>query len=329
MRIVLSVLVLVGAVLSASCDRHKNDAGQSSPGSSNGKLRIAVIPKGSTHSHWIGVHEGANKAGAELGVEILWKSPLKENDRAQQIEIVQQFVGDKVDGIVLAPLDDRALLPGVQEASAARIPVVIIDSSIKGEVGKDYVSYVATDNYHGGELAGEQMVTALGDKGKVIMLRYMVGSASTDQRESGFLDVIKKHPGITVISDNRYGGATASESQKEAMNMLDQLKNADGVYCPNESSTWGMLLALRDGGLAGKIKFVGFDITLGLVKALAADEIVALIIQDPHKMGYEGVKAVVAAARHQPVEPHIDTGVRVITKGDLGSPEMKQLLEQK
>ena len=267
-----------------------------------------VIPKGSTHSHWKGVHAGADKAGAELGVEILWKSPLKENDRDQQIGIVEQFVGDKVDGIVLAPLDDKILLPSVQEAAAAKIPVAIMDSGIQGELGKDYVSYIGTNNRKGGQFAGEQMVDALGGKGKVVMLRYMVGSASTAEREEGFLEVIKKHPDITVISENRYGGATAGESQKEAMNMLDQLKTADGVYCPNESRHLGHALrGKRDGGIAGKIKFVGFDITSDLVKALAAGEIVALVIQDPEKMGYEGVKAVVAAIKKQPGYPRMWT----------------------
>ena len=144
----------------------------------------------------------------------------------------------------------------VQEAAAAKIPVVIIDSALKGQVGKDFVSYVATDNTKGGELAGEQLVKLLGGKGKVVLLRYQEGSASTTEREAGFLSVIQKNPGMSILIDNRFAGATANEAQKEAMNMLDQLKAADGVFCPNESSTFGMLLALRQAGLAGKLSLL-------------------------------------------------------------------------
>jgi ribose transport system substrate-binding protein len=112
------------------------------------------------------------------------------------------------------------------------------------------------------------------------------------------------------------------------MNMLDQLKAADGVFCPNESSTFGMLLALRQAGLNGKIKFVGFDATPQLVDALKAGDIDALVAQDPVKMGYEGVKTAVAAVKGQTVTQHIDTGVRVVTKPDLADPAIQKLIGQ-
>ncbi|HZK80227.1 MAG TPA: substrate-binding domain-containing protein [Humisphaera sp.] len=316
MRKMLTLIVLAGALSVGACDKGPH------------KLQIAVIPKGTTHVFWKSVEAGAEQASKELGVEIIWKGPLKENDRGQQIAIVEQFVGDKVGAIVLAPLDDSALVTPVQEAAAAKIPVVIIDSALKGQVGKDFVSYVATDNLKGGELAGEQLAKLLNGKGKVVLLRYQEGSASTTERESGFLSVIKKNPDMSVLSENRFAGATANEAQKEAMNMLDQLKAADGVFCPNESSTFGMLLALRQAGLAGKIKFVGFDATPQLVDALKAGDIDALVAQDPVKMGYEGVKAAVAAVRGQTVSQHIDTGVRVITKPDLADPVIQKLIGQ-
>src|SRR6187431_2988720 len=120
--------------------------------------RIAVIPKGTTHSHWKSVEAGAKKAGQELGVEIVWKGPLKEDDRAQQIALVQQFVSSGISAIVLAPLDDTALRGPVKSASDRKIPVVIFDSAIKGEVGKDFISYVATDNRRGGMIGGEELV---------------------------------------------------------------------------------------------------------------------------------------------------------------------------
>lgn len=291
------------------------------------KPKIAVIPKGTTHVFWKSVEAGAQAAGAEFGVEVLWKGPLKEDDRAQQIQLVQQFISQKVDAIALAPLDFKALVAPVKAAAAANIPVVIIDSSLEGEPGNDFVSYIATNNEQGGRLGGEQLIRLVGDKGKTVVLRYQVGSASTDSREKGCLDALKARKEVQVLSDNRYAGATAGEAKTAALNMIDQLRAADGVFCPNESSTMGMLLALRQEGLAGKTKFVGFDASPPLVKALAEGEIHALIVQNPRKMGYEAVKTLAKHLKGEPAEKTIDTGVVVVTKENMNEPAIKALIE--
>jgi ribose transport system substrate-binding protein len=302
-------------------------ASSTAPAANRGSMSIAVIPKGTTHVFWKSVEAGANKAGRELGVEILWKGPLKENDRAQQIGIVEQFTSQGVAGIVLAPLDDAALVRPVQAAAAKHIPVVIFDSALKGEVGKDFVSFVATDNRKGGELAGDQLVKLLGGKGKVVLLRYQEGSASTMEREAGFLDAVHKSADIQMLVENRYAGATAGEAKDAAMAMLDQIRAADGIFCPNESSTFGMLLALRQNNLTGKVKFVGFDTSPQLIDALGKGEIDALVAQNPTKMGYEAVKTCVAAIKGETVQPHIDTGVALITKENLNTSEIQSLLK--
>lgn len=294
--------------------------------SGSGQLKVAVIPKGTSHVFWKSVEAGAKKAGSELDVEIIWKGPLKEDDRAEQIKVVEQFVADGVAGIVLAPLDFEALARPVASAMQRKIPVVIFDSALKGDAGKDFVSFVATNNKKGGQMAGEQMAKLLNGKGKIVLLRYSVGSASTDERESGFLEVMKANPGISILVDNRYGGATVASAKDEAMKLVDQLKQADGVFCPNESSTLGMLGALKDNGLAGKIKFVGFDATPALVDALKAGEVQALVAQDPTRMGYLGVKTVVAQIKGEPVEKMVDTGVRLVTAESLTDPEIRKFL---
>ena len=247
------------------------------------------------------VHAGAIKAERELpGIEIVWQGPLREDDRNSQIQVVQSHIAKGVGAIVLAPLDSRSLRNPVIQANEKKIPVVIIDSDIERE-GVQLASFVATDNYKGGQLAGEQMAKLLGDKGKVIMLRYMVGSASTEAREKGFLDAIKQHPGIELVSENQYAGATAQTALEKAGSLLSSLKDAqiDGVFCPNESSTFGMLLALQERALAGKVKFIGFDASSKLVEALQAGQIDGLVVQNPFKMGYEGVKAAVTALEGQ------------------------------
>lgn len=290
------------------------------------KLTIAVIPKGTTHVFWKSIEAGARQAAAELGVEIIWKGPLKENDRAQQIQIVEQFISEGVNGIVLAPLDFAALVRPVAAAGNKKIPVVIIDSALKGEAGKDFVSFVATDNRKGGQMGGAELARLLAGKGNVSLLRYQVGSASTEEREAGFLDAIRQHPDLRVLVDNRYGGATMGEAKTAALNMLDKLKASDGIFCPNESTTFGMLLALRQSNLAGKTRFVGFDTSPPLVEALEKGEIDALVAQDPTKMGYLGVKTIVAHLRGETVPTAVDTGVRLITRDNLDDPEIKKLL---
>jgi ribose transport system substrate-binding protein len=294
------------------------------------KSTIAVIPKGTTHEFWKSVHAGAVKASRELGVEIIWKGPLKEDDRDAQISVVEDFVSRGVQGIVLAPLDDTALRPAVRNAVNAGIPVVIFDSDLKGG---EYTSFVATDNLNGGQLAGERVAKLLGGKGKVVMLRYAEGSASTMNREKGFLDAIAKYPDIKVVSENQYGGATTESAQKASENLLAPLKGADGkltidaIFTPNESTTFGMLRCLQDAGLAGKVRFVGFDSSAKLVEALRTGEIDGLVLQNPFNMGYTGVKTLAAHLKGGKVEKRIDTGAALATKENMEEPAMKELLQ--
>jgi len=287
-------------------------------------LKIAVIPKGTTHEFWKSIHAGAVKAERELeGVSIIWKGPLKEDDRAAQITVGEDFVSQKVGGIVLAPLDDTALVRPVKEAIAQNIAVVIIDSGLASE---GYASFVATDNYNGGCIAGERMGALLGGKGDVLVLRYQEGSASTMKREQGFLDTVaKKFPELKIVSSNQYAGATRATALKASENLLNRFAKLDGIYCPNESSTFGMLVALRKAGRAGQTKFVGFDASPELVKALRADEIHGLVLQNPVKMGYLGVKTIVEHIRGGKVDSKIDTGAVLVTKENMDQPEMQLL----
>jgi len=288
--------------------------------------QIAVIPKGTTHEYWRSVDAGAEQAGKDLGVDIIWRGPLKEDDRAAQIQVVQQFVSNHVAGIVLAPLDNRGLLDPVQLAGSQNIPVVIIDSALEGQVGKDFVSFVATDNYKGGAIAGAELARVLDNKGKIVLLRYGEGSASTLDREKGFLDEIAKHKEMQMLVSDRYAGATTDAAEKTALNMIDTIRQADGIFASNESATAGMLAALRTAGLAGKAKFVGFDATAALIDALKNKDINALVAQDPYHMGYEGVRVMVDHLNGKPVEQRVDTGVHLITLDNLNSPEIQKLL---
>ncbi|MFT6108062.1 MAG: ribose transport system substrate-binding protein [Planctomycetota bacterium] len=289
----------------------------------NSKLQIAVIPKGTTHEFWKAVHAGAETAALELGVEVLWKGPIREDDRAAQVQVVEDFVVRGVDGIVLMPLDKVALAPPAAEAHGRGIPVVIADSDL---TWADRASFVATDNHHGGELAGEALAEMLGGSGKVILLRYLEGSASTAAREQGFLDAMAKVDGIEIISSNQYAGASTESAYKASEDLLQSYSEFDGIFCPNESAAFGMLRALQDSGRTKTAKFIGFDASDKLVAALRAGEIDALVLQDPVRMGSLAVRACVEKIQGKPVEARIDTGVVVVRQGEVDQPEVQALL---
>ena len=288
------------------------------------KIIIAVIPKGTTHEFWKSIHAGAIKASRELGVEINWNGPLREDDREEQCKIVETFIASGVSGIVLAPLDDRSLMPPVIEAKGRGIPTIIIDSGLQGDA---FSSFVATDNFKGGSLAAERLGELLKGKGKIIMLRYQEGSASTTERERGFTETMQaKFPGIEFLSDNQYAGATTETAFQASENLLNRFKSPDAIFTPNESSTFGCLRALQSRGQAGKIIFVGFDSSTKLVEGLRNREIQGLVLQNPFNMGYLGVKTAVAVIRGEPFEKRVDTGVTIATPENMDAPEIKQLL---
>ncbi|HEY8534905.1 MAG TPA: substrate-binding domain-containing protein [Vicinamibacterales bacterium] len=304
--------------------------GCSRGGDSEGRpLSIAVIPKGTTHDFWRAIHAGAVKAERELrasgvNVTITWKGPLREDDREQQVQVVEGFLSQGVSGIVLAPLDEQALVRPVQEARRAGIPTVVIDSGLATD---EIVSFVATDNVRGGELAADRMAELLGGKGKVLLLRYQEGSASTTERERGFTERLKQYPGIELISSEQYAGPTRDTGKRASENLLNRYgREIQGVFCVNESSTHGMLLALQDIGRAGEIKFIGFDASPVFVEAMRNGQMHGLVVQHPMNMGYLGVMRMVDHLQGRPVERRIDTGVWMITPENLDEPEMAELL---
>ena len=300
-------------------------------GSGTKAIRIGMVPKGSTHEHWKRVHIGAEKAAREFSasgapVEVLWKSPIREDDREQQVEVVEGLISQGVSGLILAPLDSRALQRPVEEAKAAGIPTVIFDSALADPSLQ--VSYVSTDNGKGGHLAGQRMGELLKGMGTVLMLRYQEGSAATEEREKGFLDELKaRFPGITVISSDQYAGATRDTAKRASENLLNRFADkVNGIFTPNESSTAGMLLALQDIGKAGAITFVGFDYSSGFIPPLEKGEIKGFVVQNPVNMGYLSVKTMVEHLQGKPVPKMVDTGVMMVTLENLHTPDVQTVI---
>ncbi len=323
-----SIFALGLAAILVGCSGADKAANGGAGGTTDKQLRIAMIPKGTTHEFWKSVHAGAQEAANELGVELIWKGPLKEDDRDEQIKVVEQFTLEKVDGICLAPLDDTALVTYVKQAQNGGIPVLIFDSGLKHD---DIVSFVATDNFNAGAVAGAEMAKLLKPGDDVLVLRYQEGSASTTERENGFIDAAKK-AGLEIVSQEQYAGATVESAQKASENLISRYRSGDsmkvaGVFCPNESSTFGMLRALQDAGLTGNVTFIGFDASTKLLQGLTDGQIAGLVVQNPRKMGELAVRAIVDQIKGTTPEKRIDTGAAFVTKANLDTPEIKKLLQ--
>jgi ribose transport system substrate-binding protein len=315
-RAVALVVCGVLASAAAACGGGSSDT--------TGVRQIAVIPKGTTQEFWKSVHAGAVKGSQDAGVEIIWKGPVREDDRDEQIKVVETFVSQRVAGIVVAPHDARALVPTLNEARARNIPVLVFDSGVQWD---DYISFVATDNKKAGGLGAERLGDLLGGKGRVMMMRFSEGSASTGERESGFLETLAaKFPGIEVVSSNQYGGVTTETGYATAEKLLATYRDVDGIFCPNESTTFGMMLALDAVKLAGTVRLVGFDASPKLIEGLTEGKIHGLVVQNPFAMGEEGVKLMVRHLDGQPVDKRVDTGATMVTRENMEEPDVRSLL---
>jgi ribose transport system substrate-binding protein len=322
----IAALALASAVLAQACGGDSKPAeGGAAP------LRIAVVPKGATHEHWKRVRIGAEKAAAEFTakgtpVEVIWKAPIREDDREQQVQVVEGFTSQKVSGIVLAPLDSHALMRPVEEAGQSGIPTVIFDSAL-ADPSKG-VSYVSTDNEKGGRLAARRMAELLGGKGTVLMLRYQEGSAATEERERGFAEELKAAaPGITLLPSDQYAGATRDTAKRTSENLLNRFADkVDGIFTSNESATAGMLLALQDIGKAGAVTFVGFDYSSSFIEPLRKGEIKGFTVQNPVNMGYLSVKTMVDHLQGRTVPKTVDTGVTMVTLENLEQPDIQAII---
>ncbi len=317
-------IALVGSI---GCTSGKNDSmAGGNAGGKSGKLRIGVIPKGTSHQFWRSVHAGAESAAKELGdVEVIWKGPETEADTTGQISVVKNFITNRVDGIVLAPNHSQALVDVVEEAKAESIPVVIFDSGLAE--GTKVTSYVATDNYQGGQLAAKTLAEAMDHKGGVVLLRYKEGSESTEQREKGFLDAIKDEPNIKVLSSDQYAGTSTESALEAATNILNKYRDEiTGIFAVCEPNCNGTLEAIVQTGMAGKVKFLAFDSSDSLIKGLSDKTVSGIVLQDPFEMGRRSVLQIVSHLRGEKVNAVVDTGVYVATEANQTSSPYNRLL---
>jgi len=294
---------------------------------------IVVIPKGMTHEHWQSVHRGAERCAADLAqedisVRIIFDGPLRERDAMEQIRIVDRRAATGASGIVLAPQHSKTMTACVKRAAEAGIPVVVIDSDLAER--EHYVKYVATDNYHGGVLAGEHLIATLKQKGKdkpkLILFRYAVGSEATEQREKGFEDAVHRVcPEAVWLSTDKYAGATRDSAMREAAPMVLQFKDqVDAIFAPNESSATGTVDVLRSQGLNKKVLVMGFDASKQLLQSIRDGDVIGSILQDPYRMGYVSTWMCLRHLRGENVNANrtdmsLSTGEYLVTKANVDS----------
>ncbi len=301
----LSLLLLAGTLTSLACNRAH-------------QTTIAVIPKASADIFWQSVHAGAVKGSWANDVKIIWDGPPNETDIAGEMKIAETMINRQVDAIALAPSDSSAFKIVVDRAAAAHIPVVIYDSGIDSD---RYVTFVATDNYLGGEMGADRIGKILAGKGKIVMIKTVPGSASTTAREDGFRhELHTKFPGIQIL-DERFGMASIAQSLAVAENMLTAHPDLNGIFCSNESGTEGAAQALK--ARSRTIKIVGFDSSPMLLDELQSGVIDSLVIQDPFKMGETAVEQAVKAVKKQTTPKQIFLPPRLINSGNIRDPAVQ------
>jgi ribose transport system substrate-binding protein len=292
-----------------------------------------VIPKSIGGDFWGTVEQGARAAAKDFGVTIKWEGAHVETELAEQNKIIENMVNLGVDGMALAPLNNRVMRKSVERVVAAGIPVVIFDSPVDGDA---HESYVGTDNVAGGALAAQHLAERLQDRAghpasqrpatgmRIFLLRYIQGTASTEQRADGFATAAEA-AGLDVVAQPYSEDATPAGAIKTASNSLERFiqdgkLEVDGIFATNIFSTLGMLEALeglRQSGVEIDAVFVGFDTSPKLIEELQNGRLDALVSQNPRQIGYRAVETLVKHLRGEPVEPLIDTGVELVTRERL------------
>lgn len=290
--------------------------------STKSKPQILVSPKGLVHSFWVTVKAGADSAGREFHADVIWKGPTQETDIAGQIAIIEDYVNKGVDAIVLAACDAQGLIPVLEKAQQRGIPVITIDSGVDSDLP---ISFIATDNILAAQKAAQKLAELIGEQGKVACIPFIPGAATSNWREQGFVSEIKKYPNIELLPI-RYSQSEVAVGMAVTEDILTAHPDIKGIFAANEAGTIGVIQALKTKNKIGQVKVVGFDAAPNEVKALQAGEIDALIVQDPFKMGYEGVKAAIKVLAGEVVPKRIDTGVYIVTRENLDQPEIQRLI---
>jgi len=295
------------------------------------KYTIALIPGLTTDAFYITMHKGADAAAKALGVNLVFQGAADFNP-VTQVPVLNAIIGRKPDAILIAPTDKVQLVESLKKAVDAGIPVLTVDTFIgdghyqTGSGDADFpLSYTASDNILGGEIAARALAKAIGDKGKVYVSNVNPGISTTDQREQGFKDEMKKHPNITVL-ETQFNGNDANKAAAQFQSVYARNSDLAGVFGANLFSAMGAANGAKQGGMTGKVKVVAFDAPTSIVGEIKSGNVDIAIAQHPAEIGYFGVVAAYAHLTGQSIPTLIGTGFTVIDKDNVDDPNVKRFI---
>ena len=286
------------------------------------KMLVPLISKGFQHQFWQAVKAGADKAGAELGVTVTFEGPDNETQVDKQMDMLAAALANKPAAIGFAALDSQAAIPLLRQAQEAKIPVIAFDSGVDSDIP---VALASTDNLAAAALAADKMAELIGDAGKVAVVAHDQTSRTGVDRRDGFVNRMKEaHSGIEVVAIE-YGGGDHLKSTEITKALLAAHPDLKGIFGTNEGSAIGVVNGVRELGSKG-ITIVGYDSGKAQTDAIREGLMAGAITQNPVGIGYETVKAAVAAAKGETVSANIDTGFYWYDKSNIDAPEVAAVL---
>jgi ribose transport system substrate-binding protein len=287
---------------------------------------IAVIVKTTNSNYWQNVNKGASAAIKDLpGYTMTFQGPAAETQVADEVNMVQNAVNRGVAGIVLAASDPDALVPAVKSAYEAGIPVVIIDSGLSDDAKGYYQAFLSTDNNKAGQLCAERLISKVGTEGKIAVMSYVAGVGSEIGRVGGFKDYIAANSNLEIVG-TYYSEAQMAKALDQTTDVLAANPDLVGIFGANEPTAVGMGRAIQQAGKAGKLEAVGFDGNKDLQDMVRDGTLDAIAVQGSYQMGELGVKAIGDVLAGKKVEKFINTGVVIVTKDNIDTPEAQNVL---
>ncbi|MEZ5847926.1 MAG: ABC transporter substrate-binding protein [Geminicoccaceae bacterium] len=303
--------------------------GMAVPAQAQDKPVVALIPGLTTDAFYITMEKGAQAAADELGAELIFQGGPEFNPTVQ-VPVLQAVTARQPDAILIAPTDKQQLIAPMKQAFDAGIRIITVDTFIDDGVYQDGagegdfpLSYVASDNVLGGEMAGDALAKAIGEEGKVYVSNVKPGISTTDQREEGFKKAMADYPDIEVL-ETQFNDDDANKAAAQVQAVFARNPDLKGVFGANLFSAIGAADGVKALGKTGEIRVVAFDTPTRIVDDIKSGLIDMAIAQHPYDIGYEGVKAAVAAINGETIETSIGTGFTVMDASNIDNPEVRE-----
>ncbi len=313
MKHVSALLVVFALVPSLSCNR-------AAPAGTSGKPTVALVLKTLNHPFFVDMRRGAQEAADRLGVTLQVQAAEREIDVEKQMQIVENVIQTGVQALCITPSGSREIVPALAKAASAKVPIVVVDTRLDSKAAADAgvraATFVGSDNYEGGKLAGEYLVKRSGGTAHVAVLEGIPGHETGDSRLRGFRDAIKSAPGLTLVA-SQPANWERDQGFNVFQNMLQAHADIDSVFACSDLMALGALEAIAAAGQTGKIRVIGFDALDDARKAIAAGTMEASVAQFPAEMGRAAVESAVKVIRGETLPPDINVKLELVTKDNV------------